>query len=83
MDITCSVGFPDYGEPQRYSFIVGEPSPTEVVGQRMHLIYIDRSDGVQLKAYGFDLLDVYESALQVIRMNVASLAGTTGNIIWY
>ena len=82
MQITCRIAYPDQPEACEYRFVVGRPTPVTVVEQRMHMLYVERSDGFQLKAYGFDLLDVHESALMVIRSNVEGIAGKVGAITW-
>lgn len=82
MQITCRIAYPGHPHAVQYHFVVGKPSPVTVVEQSMHMLYIERSDGFQLKAYGFDLLDVYESALMVIRCNIEGIAGKVGVVSW-
>ncbi len=82
MEITCRIDRPNQASPCIYRFVVGKPSTIRVVGQQLHVVLVERSDGLQLRAFGLDLIDVFESALMVIRCNVEGAAGPVGDITW-
>jgi len=82
MEISCRIDQPDQVGTCAFRFVVSKPLTVNVMGQRLHMVFVDRSDGLQLKAFGLDLIDVFESALMVIRYNVEGAAGPVGSITW-
>ncbi len=82
MQITCRIAYPDQPVATAYRFVIGRPNLVTVGTGQLHTLCVERSDGLQLKAYGFDLIDVHESALMVVRCNVEGAAGKVGLIDW-
>lgn len=82
LNVQCRIDYLAGKTPLEYAFAIGSPVALEVVGQSVLMLLIDRSDGHRLKAYGFDSLDVLESALQLIRMHVEALAEFSRCVTW-
>lgn len=63
-----------------YPFAIGKPEIGNVVRPRMQMLYADRFGGIRLKSFGFDSLDILETAHDATRIRIESIAEVSGAI---